>query len=45
MFLDLVGAICAGAKNNSAQTMADYVQRNYPKVHIQYLGRGKKLIW
>lgn len=42
MFLDLVGAICAGAKNNSAQTMANYVQENYPKGAYTILGTGEK---
>lgn len=42
MFLDLAGVICAGAKNNTSQTMADYVLNNYPTGEYTILGTGKK---
>ena len=42
MFLDLAGVICAGAKNNTAQTIAEYVKGNYPNGEYTVLGTGNK---
>lgn len=42
MFLDLAGVICAGAKNNTAQTSAHYVKDNYPCGEYTILGTGVK---
>ena len=42
MFLDLAGVICAGAKNNTAQTIAAYVKENYPNGEYTVLGSGNK---
>ena len=42
MFLDLAGVICAGTKNNTSQTMANYVLNNYPTGEYTILGTGKK---
>lgn len=42
MFLDLAGVICAGAKNNTAQTIASYVMNNYPQGEYTILGTGDK---
>ncbi len=41
-FLDLAGVICAGAKNNSAKTMAAYVEQNYPAGEYTVLATGNK---
>lgn len=42
MFLDLAGVICAGAKNNTVQTIASYVKDNYPQGKYTVLGTGEK---
>lgn len=42
MFLDLAGVICAGAKNNTSQTIAAYVKDNYPSGEYTVLGTGEK---
>lgn len=42
MFLDLAGVICAGAKNNTAQSMAKYVKNNYPLGEYTLLATGEK---
>lgn len=42
MFLDLAGVICAGAKNNTVQTIASYVKNNYPQGEYTVLGTGEK---
>lgn len=42
MFLDLAGVICAGAKNKTAQTAAEYVKTNYPVGDYTVLGTGNK---
>ena len=42
MFLDLAGVICAGAKNNTAQTAASYVKENFPVGDYTVLGTGDK---
>lgn len=44
MFLDLAGVICAGAKNNTAQTSAHYVKDNYPCGEYTILGTGASCI-
>lgn len=42
MFLDLAGVICAGAKNHSSKTMADYVAENFPVGDYSIFATGKK---
>ena len=41
-FLDLAGVICAGAKNHTAKTMAEYVKANYPQGEYTILATGGK---
>lgn len=43
MFLDLAGVICAGAKNNTAQTIAAYVKEIIQTENIQCWDREIKL--
>ena len=41
-FLDLAGVLTAGAKNNSARKIADYVRKNYPAGECTIYATGEK---
>lgn len=41
-FLDLASVLCCGAKNNSSQAMASYVESNFPIGDVTILATGKK---
>ena len=41
-FADLAGVICAGAKNNSAKKIAQYVRNNFAEGEVTVLSTGEK---